>query len=317
MHTRRGVLLAHLHTSDVTKWRNALKDRLNVDRLMADWQQLGARSGRMSCKNPPLQGLPNDGLVRHCIEAPEGKKIISSDLSKIEVKVWAAVSDDPVLIEEFKQGGDTYRKLAARVLGKAEENEVTDAERESFKQIILGRIFGMGIVAVTNKIRKITADPKFPKSRVEKYLRDLENTYQKAKEWRENQETSNPAQVTATRTERGRIRRNVSNNRQRWNSPIQGLAADTFKAIVAEVQAQILEPYDDVELIGLVHDEVLLLAPDGVAEEVAALLQKIMRTVGDAVVNAEKPEKLRVPIDSETWVAQNLGDKKKGVKLAT
>jgi len=83
----------------VSKWRNALENRLNVDRLMADWQQLGARSGRMSCKNPPLQGLPNDGLVRCCVEAPEGKKIISSDLSKIEVKVWAAVSNDPRLIE--------------------------------------------------------------------------------------------------------------------------------------------------------------------------------------------------------------------------
>jgi len=38
-------------------------------RIHADWQQLGAESGRMACRKPNLQNIPRDGEYRDCFPA--------------------------------------------------------------------------------------------------------------------------------------------------------------------------------------------------------------------------------------------------------
>ena len=66
----------------------------------------------------------------------------------------------------------------------------------------------------------------------------------------------------------GRRRVGVDTKPKRWNSPIQGLAADALKAIAVTVYER-REEIPGLEMVRLVHDEVILLVPEQRADEAA------------------------------------------------
>lgn len=121
------------------------------------------------------------------------------------------------------------------------------------------------------------------------------------KRWREQESGYFDAGYRFTRTRKGRRRLDVDAKPKRWNSPIQGLAADTLKAIAVNIYERRGE-IPDLEIVGSVHDEVLLLAPEQHAETTASWLSEIMKSIGDSVVNGDMPEEDRVPIEADTKV---------------
>ncbi len=96
-----------------------------------------------------LQNLPsrgeNAGKLKMAIKAPPGHKIIDADSSQIEARVlaWLAGQDD--IVRSFANKEDVYRKMAATIYGKKEEN-ITPQERFVGKTTILGAGYGMGAV---------------------------------------------------------------------------------------------------------------------------------------------------------------------------
>jgi hypothetical protein len=66
-------------------------------RIYPDWRQIGTETGRMSCSRPNAQQLPPE--VRRFVRAPEGRALITADYAQAEIRVLAAASSDPTLIE--------------------------------------------------------------------------------------------------------------------------------------------------------------------------------------------------------------------------
>jgi DNA polymerase I-like protein with 3'-5' exonuclease and polymerase domains len=62
-------------------------------------------------------------------------------------------------------------------------------------------------------------------------------------------------------------------------------------------------------MVGLVHDEVILLVPEEHADRAAGWLTEIMEGVGDAVVNGDAPSEERVLIKADTGTCKSWGDK--------
>jgi DNA polymerase-1 len=85
---------------------------------------------------------------------------------------------------------------------------------------------------------------------------------------------------------------------QLYNSPSQGTGADILKAVMAEVYSSLPE---DVKLIGSVHDELILEAPDAQAPEAAKMLLDIMRRIGSEMLSP-------VPVEAEVEVLESWGD---------
>jgi DNA polymerase I-like protein with 3'-5' exonuclease and polymerase domains len=70
------------------------------------------------------------------------------------------------------------------------------------------------------------------------------------------------------------------------------------------------EEIPGLEIVRLVHDEVILLVPKEYTKRAAGWLTEIMEGVGDVVVNGDAlPEKWG-PIKADTNVCTNWGDKK-------
>lgn len=94
-----------------------------------------------------LQNLPSRGKnankLKFSIKAPEGFYLIDSDSSQIEARMLAWLSGQDDLTENFKNGEDVYKIMAAAIYAK-DIGEVMPNERFVGKTTILGAGYGMG-----------------------------------------------------------------------------------------------------------------------------------------------------------------------------
>lgn len=84
------------------------------------------------------------------------------------------------------------------------------------------------------------------------------------------------------------------------NTPVQGSAADITKAALAKLPIALKET--GARLIGTVHDETLLEAPEDKAEQAAQILQRVMEQSGYQYLR-------KVPVKAEVAIALNLAEK--------
>ena len=86
------------------------------------------------------------------------------------------------------------------------------------------------------------------------------------------------------------------------------LASDALKAMAVAASHERLEEIPGLQMVGLVHDEVLLVSEEH-AERAAEWLTVIMEGVGESVVNGDRPPEERVPIVADTHVCTSWADK--------
>ena len=110
----------------------------------------GALSHRWSgTENINLQNLPSRGPngknIKNSIVAPAGYVLIDADSAQIEARVLAWLAEQEDVVATFAANGDVYKRMAAKIFGKAEE-DISKAERQIGKVVILGAGYGVGHV---------------------------------------------------------------------------------------------------------------------------------------------------------------------------
>ena len=85
------------------------------------FQQIGAVSGRMSCREPNIQQVPSRTerakQIRQVFVARPGKSLIVADLSQIELRILAHYTQDPRLLKAYNDGISLHKLLAERMWG--------------------------------------------------------------------------------------------------------------------------------------------------------------------------------------------------------
>lgn len=109
---------------------------------------LGTDTGRMSCVRPNLQQLPREGGVRACITADPGHVLVSADFSGVEIRVMAALSQDPTLIKILAEGGDLHAMVAEQAFGP----NWTKADRYTAKRGVFGWAYGGGVASLARQV---------------------------------------------------------------------------------------------------------------------------------------------------------------------
>lgn len=106
-------------------------------------------AGRYSSGKPNLQNLPRDKRFRRCFKAPNGKRFRLGDYSNIEMRIIAELSQDPRLLQIFRNGEDAHYVTAATLVGRA-ISEVTAHERQQAKPVNFGFCLTPGTTVVTD-----------------------------------------------------------------------------------------------------------------------------------------------------------------------
>jgi hypothetical protein len=91
-----------------------------------------------------MQNLPRGSVMRDALKAPTNHKVVTCDASQIEARITALLCGQENLVQQFRNGDDTYSIFASEVYGRNINKRDNPAERFVGKQAILGLGFGMG-----------------------------------------------------------------------------------------------------------------------------------------------------------------------------
>ena len=226
---------------------DGLRKQLNprTGRIHTTFVQSAAATGRLSSREPNLQNIPVRGeqgaQLRQAFMAGPGNIFISGDYSQIELRLLAHFSDDPILLQAFREGEDIHRQTAAEVFGLHPEFVSPEMRRQA-KVINFGIIYGMSAfglakqLGVSQRLAQDFINRYFERhSRVKEYLEEVLATAR---------------QQGWVSTLRGRRRpiphlhsgnRNLRQEAERsaMNTPLQGSAADLIKEAMLTVEVQL------------------------------------------------------------------------------
>ena len=114
----------------------------------------GAQTGRWTASKGSainMQNLKRGSFLRKAIMAPEGYQLVVGDLSQIEPRVLAWLSDYEDMLDIFRAGGDPYAAFGAQMFNIPGMTKDSHPDlRQSAKSALLG-CFGSDTLVLTNR----------------------------------------------------------------------------------------------------------------------------------------------------------------------
>lgn len=282
-----------------TKWKEVSID----NRIHPSFLLHGTVTGRISCKDPNLQQVPRNKLVRSLISAPPGWTLCEADYSQAELRIAAIMSGDPTLKMCFQTGIDVHQKTASNVKGVPIE-EVTKDQRKKAKAVNFGFLYGMSAKKFREYARDKYGVNYTEEEAIETRQRFFES-YFALPTWHDRMRRI-VKKYGYVRSLIGR-KRNLPDiyssdkklaaeaERQAINSPVQGLGSD-FNIFSLVRIAHTLD-MERVKIIGTVHDAILFEVRNDYLEEAVPVIVDIMTDM-EHIEKVFKTQ-ITVPIDVE------------------
>ena len=229
--------------------------------IHTSFNQTITATGRLSSSDPNLQNIPirgEDGKeIRKAFIPEPGCLFFSADYSQIELRVMAHLSQDPQMIEVFREGKDLHAATAANIYKKPIE-EVTRDERTKSKRANFGIIYGITVFGLAERL-------DIPRDEAKMLIDGYFQTFPQVHDYMEKSKDVARQQGYVT-TLFGRRRYlpdiNSANSvvrgfaeRNAINAPIQGTAADIIKVAMIHIFQRFKAEGIKSKMILQVHDE--------------------------------------------------------------
>ena len=249
-------------------------------RIHTSFNQAVTSTGRLSSTNPNLQNIPiRDAAgreIRKAFVAEKGSVLISADYSQVELRIMAHLSQDPALIEAFKNGEDIHTTTAAKIYNVAAE-DVTKEQRRRAKTANFGIIYGISVFGLSQRLN-------IPRGEAKELIDGYFSLYPGVRRYMEEckieaRERGFVETIFARRrylpeiTSKNAVMRSYA-ERNAINAPIQGSAADIMKLAMIEVAAAIAPLGATIVL--QVHDELVVECPAAQAAQVMEIMREKM-----------------------------------------
>lgn len=262
-------------------------------KIHTTFNQTITATGRLSSADPNLQNIPMreelGRLIRKCFYPAEGCVFVDADYSQIELRILAHMSGDEKLIEAYREAKDIHRITASQVF-HTPFDEVTDLQRRNAKAVNFGIVYGISSFGLSQGL-------SISRREAQEYINQYFKTYPKIKTFLDGLVGSAREKGYAVSLF-GRIRpipelksknymQRSFGERAAMNSPIQGTAADIMKIAMNRVYARLRREVPEARLILQIHDELLVEAPEGKAEQVQTILTEEMKHAADLKVTLE------------------------------
>lgn len=280
--------------------------RPDTGRVHTTFNQNGAATGRLSSSNPNLQNIPIRTLegreIRGAFIPEEGWELVVADYSQIELRLLAHMSQDPVLLESFRNNEDIHRRTAAEVLNVHPDMVTADMRREA-KAVNFGIVYGQTPFGLAQSLG-------IDRKEAELYIRRYFERYAGVREFIDRT-IEEVRQTGVSKTLLGR-RRPIPDMQSRnpaarsfaeriaVNTPLQGTAADLIKLAMIRIAKRLAETKMQSRMLLQVHDELVFEAPPA---EVAELWEVVKHEM-------ERVHELSVPLLVEIGSGPNWRDAK-------
>lgn len=276
-----------------------------TNRIHASFNQTVTATGRLSSSEPNLQNIPARGDegkdIRNTFIAEKGNVLIAADYSQIELRLLAHFSNDPVLVEAFKNNDDIHRKTAMKIYSVSKEH-VTPSMRNTAKIINFSIIYGKTAFGLSKELN-------ISRKEADDFIKGYFSTYSQVKPFCEKviEDVKSKGYV---RTMLGRIRDlsktiNSSNavvrneaERMALNTLIQGSAADMIKVAMIAIHKEFKNHFKTAKIVMQVHDELVVEVSEKESDKAMTIMKEIM----------EHSVKTNVPITVDIHKGLSWGD---------
>ena len=307
----------HEIISNILKWRSfqkllntyveALPKEVNntTNRIHTIFNQAVASTGRLSSIKPNLQNIPvrtlrGQQIRKAFVSRDNNHLLVAADYSQIELRIIAALSEDPDMILAFKNGEDIHQSTASKVFN-IPINEVSKEQRSNAKTINFGIIYGVSAFGLSQQTSLSRSESK---ELIEAYYL----TYPKLKTYMQDQinfARENGYVITVLGRRRYLKDINSANaivrgaaERSAVNAPIQGSAADIIKIAMINIHKKLINENWMSKMLLQVHDELVFDVPKSEVIELKIMVKKEM----------ENAFKLKVPLTVDLGEGQNWLD---------
>jgi DNA polymerase-1 len=263
-----------------------------IYRIHPHWIHQGSSTGRLSCRDPNLQNLSTEPMVvelderarpklainvRDSLTCKQGSILLAADYSQIEFRVLAHLCKDEKLKEFLETDQDIHSLVASYILDRKIEN-VLPQERNFFKEVVFGILYGMSPTALGAKL-------KMPTRQAAQFIHDFFDKFPKIAtfindtRWQGKDEGYIATLLGRRRTIVGdRSDYNLA-ARKAVNSVVQGSAADILKLAMIKMDENLLkekEKFEGCDLVLQIHDELVYEVPIEKLEFMKALVKETM-----------------------------------------
>jgi len=285
---------ALLEIRKLTKIRNTyvvkiLPELDRDNRIRTYFNLIFTTSGRLSSsgKFNAQQIVRDDPIIKGCIKAPEGYKILSQDLQTGEMYYAAVLSGDVNLQKVFQSGGDFHSTIAKMVFdlpcAVEDVKKLYPAMRQSAKAISFGILYGSGPQKVSDTVSLATGE-YYGIDRARDDIDAYFSKFSKLKQWLNNRkkfiETNG-----YTYSFFGRKRRLINvfsadkgiaahEVRSGINSEIQSLCSDINLLAAMDSAKEFIKNKLDAKIFMLVHDSIVCIVKDEHIEQASKILQE-------------------------------------------
>ena len=261
-------------------------------RLRTGFNLHGTTSGRLSSSGKMnMQQIPRDNpIVKGCIKATEGNKIVAMDLTTAEVYVAAVLADDKNLMEVFRSGGNFHSSIAKLVFNlPCEAEEVAEfypTQRQAAKAVTFGIMYGAGANKISQQVTADSGKP-FTKTQAQEVIDDYFKQFHKLKSWidRSSKFIMDNGFIYGATGRKRRLPNVKSDNqgiqshevRSGLNFLVQSVASDINLLGAIDMNAYIKSKGMKSKIFALVHDSILAEVPEDEIEHYSEKLQSFIQ----------------------------------------
>lgn len=274
-------------------------------RIHTSYNQAVTATGRLSSNNPNLQNIPirdeNGREIRRAFIPSDGEHLfLSADYSQIELRIMAALSEDPQMMEAFAHHQDIHALTAAKIY-KIPVEQVTSEMRRKAKTANFGIIYGISVFGLSQRLN-------IPRSEAKELIDGYFENFPQVKKYMDQSiEMARKEGFVQTIMGRRRYLSDINSNNQvvrgmaernAINTPIQGSAADIIKAAMINIHREFVQNGLQSRMVLQVHDELNFDVDKAELEQVQHIVKKEM----------ENAVRLSVPLTVEIKAADNWLD---------
>ena len=282
-------LLAHREYQKMKSTLEGLIKSVGEDgRIHTTFNQTVTSTGRLSSTDPNLQNIPvrteAGRRIRSAFTVGEGYEcLLTADYSQIEMRVMAHLSEDPGLIEAYKEGEDLHNFVGSRVFD-VPIDEVTPELRRRVKAMSYGLVYGLSAYGLSNQLGIPAGEAK---QIMENYFqrfggvkRYLDKVVEQARRDGYTSTIFGRRRYLPELNSDNRVARENA-ERAALNAPIQGTAADIIKVAMIRVDHALStttlagKPLASRVLLQ-VHDELVVEVAPGELEQVRTIVEEEM-----------------------------------------
>ena len=286
-----------LNIRQKSKIKNTYLDKIipQLDRdhrLRTNFNLHGTTSGRLSSSGKlNMQQLPRDNpIVKGCIRAKEGNKIVAMDLTTAEVYVAAKLAEDEALMNVFRSGGNFHSSIAKTVFklpcDVEDVAELYGTQRQAAKAVTFGIMYGAGPSKISQQVTK-DSGKYFSVSEAKEVIEDYFGSFHRLKKWIETNQKF-IVQNGFVYSFFGRKRRlpNVLSEdagirshsvRSGLNFLVQSAASDINLLGAIDTHRTIKAYGMKSRIFALVHDSILAEVPENEVEEYSEILKNAIQ----------------------------------------